>query len=147
MKISEVPMEKLMAALPLLSTNLANDPIVFNLTTDVEAGRVNRPDWHLVFDATGAAKCGEGHVSDPNAITFVLKQGGINTMIGIMIDGLSGGSRAASMSMMMGKVGIEPFSPANLKKTESFFRRIKIGEDALKEGLAKVGIHIDDIDI
>jgi len=147
MKLSEVPMEKLMEALPKLSTNLDGDPVAFNLTTDVEEGRVAQPDWHLRFDDAGAIECGPGHVEDEGTITFVLKQGGLNTLLGMMLDGLTGGSRSASMAMMMGKVGIEPFSPANLKRTESFFKRIKLGEDAQKEALKEVGIEVDDIDI
>ena len=147
MKLSQVPMDKLMAALPKLSTALAGDPVTYNLTTDVEAGRVPRPDYNMKFDDKGAASIGEGHVSAEGVITFVLKSGGINTLIGMLLDGLTGGMRSASMAMMMGKVGIEPFSPANLKKTESFFKRVKTGEDALKEALAAAGVTVDEIDI
>jgi len=147
MKLSEVPMDKFMAALPKLSNNVAGDPITFNLTTDVEAGRVPRPDWHLAFDNAGAASVGEGHKEGADVITFVLKQGGINTMLGMLGDGLTGGPRAATMAMMMGKVGIEPFSPANLKRTESFFKRVKTGEEAVKAALAAVGVTIDEVDI
>lgn len=147
MKLSEVPMDKFMASLPKLSNNLAGDPITFNLTTDVEEGRVPRPDWYMMFDDAGVVTVGEGHKEGDDVITFVLKQGGIDTMLGMLLDGLTGGPRAASMAMMMGKVGIEPFSPANLKRTESFFKRVKIGEDAIKAALAEVGVEIDEIDI
>jgi hypothetical protein len=147
MKLSQVPMDKLMGVLPKLSTNLAGDPVTYNLTTDVEPGRVPRPDYHMKFDDKGAASIGEGHVKGEGVITFILKQGGINTLIGMLLDGLSGGMRSASMAMMMGKVGIEPFSPANLKKTESFFKRVKTGEEALKDAAKAAGLTIDEIDI
>jgi hypothetical protein len=65
----------------------------------------------------------------------------------MLVDGLTGGPRAATMAMMMGKVGIEPFSPANLKRTESFFKRVKTGEEAVKAALAAVGVTIDEVDI
>jgi len=147
MKLSEVSMTKLMEALPKLSVNLAGDPIKFNLTTDVEPGRVERPDWHMEFDDAGAAQVGEGHLEGDDIITFVLKQGGINTLLGMMLDGLTGGMRSASMAMMMGKVGIEPFSPANLKRTESFFKRIAIGEEPCKKALGEIGVTVDEVDI
>lgn len=147
MKLSEVPMEKLMEALPKLSTNLADDPVKYNLVTDVEEGRVAQGDWHMEFDAAGAISCGPGHLEGDDVITFILKQGGLNTLLGMMIDGLTGGSRSASMAMMMGKVAIDPFSPANLKRTESFFKRIELGEEAQKKAMAEVGITLDEIDV
>jgi hypothetical protein len=51
------------------------------------------------------------------------------------------------MSMMMGKIGIEPFNPKAVKKTESFFKRLKTGEDALKAALAEVGCAVTDFDL
>jgi hypothetical protein len=51
------------------------------------------------------------------------------------------------MSMMMGKIGIEPFNPKNVKKTESFFKRVKTGEEALKAALAAVGVQVDEFDV
>ncbi|NLH50672.1 MAG: hypothetical protein GX444_19020 [Myxococcales bacterium] len=147
MKLSEVPMKKLMEVLPKLSLGLAGDPVVFNLTTDVEGDRVPSPHWHMAFDADGKISCGEGHDASPEAITFVLKMGGVNTMLGFMLDGLSGGPRSAMMSMMMGKIGIEPFNPKNVKKTESFFKRVKTGEDGLKDVLKTVGLDVTEFDI
>lgn len=147
MKLTEVTMAKLMEALPKLSTNLAGDPIVFNLITDVEGDRVPSPNWHMEFNEDGSIACGEGHKGGDDAIAFVLKQGGVNTMLGFMLDGLNGGPRSAMMSMMMGKIGIEPFNPKNVKVTESFFKRVETGEEALKKAAAEVGVEIDDIDI
>jgi hypothetical protein len=147
MKLSEVPMKKMMEVLPKLSLNFAGEPVVFNLTTDVEGDRVPVPHWHMAFDAAGNVACGEGHNPDPDAITFVLKMGGVNTMLGFMVDGLSGGPRSAMMSMMMGKIGIEPFNPKNVKKTESFFKRVKTGEDGLKDVLKAAGLDVTEVDI
>jgi len=147
MKLTEVPMVKLMEALPKMSKNFEGDPIVFNLVTDVEEGRVPAANWHMAFAANGAISCGEGHKVEDTAITFVLKQGGVNTMLGFMLDGLNGGPRSAMMSMMMGKIGIEPFNPKNVKVTESFFKRVDTGEDVLKKALAAVGVEISEIDI
>lgn len=146
MKLSEVHMEKLMEALPSLSTNYTEEEAIsFNLLTEVEEGRVPRSDWHMSFDAEGKVECGEGHVED--AITFNLRKGGLNVLIGMMLDGLSGTPRSAMMAMMMGKVGIEPFNQVNIKKTESFFKRVEIGEEPLKKALAAVGIEITEIDV
>ncbi len=147
MKLSEVPMEKMMQALPKMSTGLAGDPIVFNLVTDVVPGLVPSANWHMSFDAAGAIACGEGHAGGDDAIIFQLRQGGIATMLGFILDGLSGGPRSAMMSMMMGKIGIVPFNPKAVKKTESFFKRVQIGEAALKEALATVGCDVCDFDV
>lgn len=147
MKLTEVPMVKLMEALPKLSKNFAGDPVVFNLVTEVEAGRVPSANWYMAFAADGVITCGEGHKTEGTVITFVLKQGGVNTMLGFMLDGLNGGPRSAMMSMMMGKIGIEPFSPKNVKITESFFKRVDTGEEVLKKALAAVGANITDIDL
>jgi hypothetical protein len=146
MKITEVPMEKMMAALPKLSTGWVGEAVTFNLITDVEPG-VPSPHWFMAFDDKGGVACGQGHKDDPEAITFTLRQGGIATMLGFMLDGLNGGPRSAMMSMMMGKIGIEPFNPKAVKKTESFFKRLKTGEDALKAALAEVGCAVTDFDL
>jgi hypothetical protein len=139
-------MDKMMQALPKLSTGLAGDPIVFNLVTEVEPGRVPSPNWHMAFDAAGAICCGEGHKGDGETITFQLLQGGMGTMLGFMLDGLNGGPRSAMMSMMMGKIGISPFNPKAVKKTESFFKRVTTGEEALKKALAECGCEVDNFD-
>ncbi|MDP8224732.1 MAG: hypothetical protein P9L99_15340 [Candidatus Lernaella stagnicola] len=147
MKLSEVPMAKLMEVLPKLSKNAEGDLVIFNLVTDVDGDRVPRPDWFMQFNADGTIECGEGHKESDAAVTFTLKQGGINTMLGFMLDGLNGGPRSAMMSMMMGKIGIDPFNPANVKKTESFFKRVETGEEALKAAAAGIGLDVEEIDI
>jgi hypothetical protein len=147
MKLSEVPMEKMMEALPKLSTGFQAEAMVFNLITEPDPPRVPRPDWFMSFGADGTIACGAGHKDDPEAIKFTLKMGGFGTMMGFMLDGLNGGPRSAMMSMMMGKIGIEPFNPKNVKKTESFFKRVKTGEEALKAALAAVGVQVDEFDV
>jgi hypothetical protein len=147
MKLTEVPMSKLMEALPKMSRGIEGEELIFNLVTDIDGDRVPNANWHMKFNTDGTIECGEEHLEGADAITFVLKQGGVNTMLGFMLDGLSGGPRSAMMSMMMGKIAIEPFNPKNVKVTEGFFKRVETGEESLTKAAAEIGVVIDEIDV
>ena len=144
-KLSEIPMKDMMEALPKISTNHPDEPLTFNLTIEEWESQkdvVHRPDWYMKFDDAGNIECGEGHLEDENAIAFIIKkENGYQTLLGMYVHGLNDGSmQCAQMSMMMGKIGI-PME--RIKEVQSFFKRVKVGLDPIKEAMAEANIEVD----
>lgn len=143
-KLTDVPIADMLKSLPKLSTNLAGDPVAFDLTIEqweAQKAVVPGPQWHMAFDANGAITAGEGHLGG-DAIPFIIKQaGGYNTLIGMFVHGLADGTMGcAQMSMMMGKIGI-PLD--KMKKVQSFFNRVQIGLEPIQKAMAENGIAVD----
>ncbi len=145
-KITEIPLATLMAVVPKLSTGYADDPVTYNLNVEQWESQkelIPRPDWFMKFDAAGKAECGEGHIDDPEAIIFNIKQADpYKTLAGLFVHGLNDGSPyCAQMSMMMGKIGI-PME--KIKQVQSFFKRLEIGFEPTQKALAEAGVTVED---
>ena len=138
--IVEIPIEKWLEALPHLSRNNGElPPIIYNLVVwDDKKQPIPEMNCSVAFDAPGALTTAMSH-ADSADVTFTLQKGGFATMIGMLLDGTSGGMRSATMSFSMGRVAIAPSGAEGMEMAQLFFKRVDVGQDKVLAALDKAG--------
>ena len=147
--LKDVTAEELMGILPGLATGYTDEHggVCFHTILHDDAVDEDQRKFSLVFDDKGEFKLEPGHVKTELAIVefHIQEKGGFQTMLRMML----GNEKQATMMLMTGwinvtQVGGKFADGKTMKRTESFFSRMKWGEEALKTAFAEKGITLTD---
>ncbi|NOZ85386.1 MAG: hypothetical protein GXP49_03810 [Deltaproteobacteria bacterium] len=129
-----LPLKALLEALETLATD-AEGKYVYNLVfNEVDGTRIEKDKYWVAIE-NGKATWGEGHKDDPEATSFTIKRGGVDTVLAMQVRGLD----AAKNCMILGYI-----TTSSIKKSEAWFKVLEIGEKPLVEALAKAGYEVTD---
>ncbi|MFH1533097.1 MAG: hypothetical protein ABIK09_20415 [Pseudomonadota bacterium] len=133
--LKDLTMDDVLKALPLIVKDDFEGTFTYNLEmTDPDGTRVKN-DKYWVKLMPGNVEYGEGHSDDPEATTFTVNMGGLDTVLAFQVYGLE----AATAAMIMGYIFTD-----NIKKAESWFKVLKLGIEPIKEAMASQGLELGD---
>jgi len=133
--LKDLTMDDVLKALPLIVKDDFEGSFIYNLEmVDPDGTRV-KADKYWVKIMPGAVEYGEGANDDPEATTFTVNMGGLDTVLAFQVYGLE----AATAAMIMGYIFTD-----NLKKAEAWFKTLKIGIEPIKEAMASLGVELGD---
>jgi hypothetical protein len=127
-KLSEVTIDEMLAALPYLVKDDAEGTYIYNLTLEDTGDEV------FVKLVDGTLETGKGHIDDPEAVLFTVKQGGMETLAAFQVFGM----KAAMHAMMFGFI-----TTSNIKKSEAWFQILEIGQEPLMKAFAESGLEVE----
>ena len=133
--LKDLTMDDLLKALPLIVKDDFEGSFTYNLDMPDPDGTRVKFDKYWVKIMPGKVEYGEGHSDDPEATTFTVNMGGLDTVLAFQVYGLE----AATAAMIMGYVFTD-----NLKKAEAWFKTLKIGIEPIKEAMASQGMELGD---
>lgn len=135
--LAELTMNDVLAALPLL-VEPNSDRFVYNLEIPEPDGVRIPKDKYWVAIEKGKVEFGEGHSTEPGVTLFQVTNGGLDTLIMFQTVGF----KAATVALLMGYVFTD-----NIKKSEAWFKILKIGEKEFIEALKKNDIEVTDTNL
>jgi hypothetical protein len=124
MDISKLTMPQMLDSLKKTVKSDFEGKYTFNVTIFDEDG--NEKDKYWVAAEPGKIVWGEGSSDDDDAVTMDVKRGGIETMKGLQVGGLS----KAIEYMFDGSI-----YTTNIKGAEKWFELFELGEEALMKAL------------
>jgi len=132
--LKDLTLTQLMEALPYLVTEGNQETYIYNVQFDETDERVPGKSYWLKIDKMQVS-WGEGESTDPEATSFQIMRGSVDTILAMQVEGL----RAATNLMILGYI-----FPSDIPKAEAWFRILQIGEKAVVDALAKAGCAVTD---
>ena len=133
--LKDLTMDDVLKALPLIIKDDFEGTFTYNLEMNEPDGVRVKNDKYFVKLSPGNVEYGEGHSDDPEASTFTVNMGGLDTVLAFQIYGLE----AATAAMIMGYVFTD-----NIKKAEAWFKVLKLGLEPIQEAMAAQGLELGD---
>ncbi len=135
--LKDLTLDQLLDALPNLVVDGNEETFVYDVSIEGEDERVTKNNFWIKIDKAEVT-VGEGESGDPEACSFQVMMGGVDTIIAMQVEGLA----AATNLMIMGYI-----FPSDIPKAEAWFRILKTGEAAVVEALEKAGYKVVDTTI
>ncbi|MBM4373154.1 MAG: hypothetical protein FJ098_15980 [Deltaproteobacteria bacterium] len=128
--LKDLTMNDVLEALPLLVKSDFEGTYLYNLEIAEPDGVRVKNGKYWVKISSGHVESGEGHSDSPEATTFTVNMGGLDTVLAFQVYGLE----AATAAMIMGYI-----FTTNIKKAEAWFKILKIGIDPIREAMKAKG--------
>ena len=132
--IKDLTLMQFMEALPHLVVEGNEETFIYDVVIDETDERVPKTNYWIKIDKEELS-FGEGESGDPEASSFQVMSGGVDTILAMQLEGLP----AATNLMIMGYI-----FPSDIPKAEGWFRVLKVGEQEVAGALGKAGYEITD---
>ncbi len=130
----DVTLDQLLNALPYIVAEGNEETFVYNVSFEDTDERVTKDSIWIKIDG-GDVTWGEGESDDPEASSFQVIMGGVDTILAMQVEGMG----AATNLMIMGYI-----FPSDIPKAEAWFRIFQIGTEPMKVALGKAGFEVTD---
>ena len=135
--LKDLTLTQLLEALPYMVTPGNTLTYTYDVTFDETDERVTGKEFWIRIDGEVVTH-GEGPSNDPEATSFQVIRGGVETILAMQTEGL----RAATTLMILGYI-----FPSDIHKAEAWFKILQNGQASLAAALAKAGYEVTDSEI